>query len=267
MPCRRISGLLLAAALLAGCGDDGGTTTTAAGDSPRPCDTRPDSDDVYEGFPVDEVPVLEGEVTDSWNGRDNGEYGCSLAIARDDDAATAVPEAVALLVEVGFRVVVDNVDDASSPYARLEADEYRIGVSGYDTYDGPGSTVSYDLRGPYLEEAYEDEDADDGDAELPTGFPEDEVPLVEGRVVAAVTGETGSSYTVEVRTERTASASGEAAMALLDDAGFAVVTPLEVEVGSGSAELATGSWRVWLLVSEDKEEQQVTVTYDVGPAG
>lgn len=263
---RLLSGLVAVAALLVGCGDGERPTTTAAGDSPRPCDTRPDRDDVYEGFPVAEVPVLEGEVTDSWNGRDNGEYGCSLAIARDDDAATAVPEAVALLVEVGFRVVVDNVDDATSPYARLEADEYRIGVSGYDTYDGPGSTVSYDLRGPYLEEAYEDEGADEGDAELPEGFPADDVPFVDGRVVAAHADEEGSSYTVEVRTEQTATESGEEAMTLLEEAGYAVVEPLEVEVGSGSAELATSTLRVWLLVSEDKEEQQVTVTYDVGPA-
>lgn len=265
---RALAVVVTALALLpAACSSDdgGGGSTTAAGNSPRPCDTSPHADDVYAGFPVAEVPVLDGEVADTWNGRDNGEYGCSVEVDREEDAAPALTAAVDLLVDAGFTVVYDDLEDETSPFARLTAEDYRIGVSALQNYGEPGSSVSYDLRGPYLEESYDD--AGESDAALPSGFPADEVPLTEGRVVSAETSEDYRgmpSHTIVVRTERTATESGEDAVSLLEEAGFEVLEPLTVEVGSGSAVLVTDTLEVRLLVSEDKEEQTVTVTYDVG---
>ena len=75
--------VLCAAGALAGCGDDAGERTGSIV-VPRPCDTRPDADDAYAGFPVDDVPVVDGEVANTWNGRDNGEWGCTVEIRRTE---------------------------------------------------------------------------------------------------------------------------------------------------------------------------------------
>ena len=85
--------VLCAAGALAGCGDDAGERTGSIV-VPRPCDTRPDADDAYAGFPVDDVPVVDGEVANTWNGRDNGEWGCTVEIRRTDAARPAVDAAL-----------------------------------------------------------------------------------------------------------------------------------------------------------------------------
>jgi len=257
--------VLLAAGPLTGCGQDAGERTGSIA-VPRPCDSHPDGGDAYAGFPVDDVPVLDGEVGSTWNGRDNGEWGCSVEIERSDDAGPAVDAALALLTDAGFTVVDDFLDDPTSPSARLESDDYRVQVSGLATYDGPGSTVTYDLRGPYVEESWDDPDADDPDADLPEGYPTEDVPLVEGRVAAAEPGgdyQGWEGYDVTVVVETTASRAAADALAALEGAGLEAVEPLSGGAGSLSARLADDRYVVQLLAAEDKEEEQVRVEYAV----
>jgi hypothetical protein len=257
--------VLCATGPLAACGDDAGEPGVSVS-APRPCDTRPAADDAYAGFPVDDVPVIDGEVGSTWNGRDNGEWGCTVEIERADRARPAVDAALALLTEAGFTLVDEDLDDPGSPYARLTSKDYRVQVSGLDTYDGPGSTVSYDLRAAYVEGAYDDPDADQADATLPEGYPTDDVPLVEGRIASAEPGgdyQGWAGYDVTVVVETTASRAAADAVAALESAGLETVEPVSGDIGSFTARLADERYVVRLLASEDKEEEQVRVEYDV----
>lgn len=274
-------GALLGGVLLVGCGGSSGDAGDAGdakgaedqnaqdvlGDRAYPCDRLPDSDDALGGFPGDAIPVLDGEVSYTDNGQDNGEWECSVTIELEQGARSGVLAAVELLEGAGFTLVSGPLEgDETNPQASLTHEDYRLSVSGLDNYDEPGSQLTYEVRPPYVEIAYDDPDADEPDAELPEGFPVDEVPLVEGRVVDAVLEEDfrgWPDYRIGVRVEQVGSEAGADAVALLEDAGFEVVEPLESGVGDTTAVLRSDGYLVRLLVIEDKEEESVVAGYDI----
>lgn len=111
--------------------------------------------------------------------------------------------------------------------------------------EAQGDDVDVDIEDDEITVEGEDGSVTMG-GKLPEGFPEDDVPLVDGDVVVAM-GAEGEGFQVNLAVDGEPEAVFDEAVGLLEDAGFA--TEDETAVGAMSASLTSPKYTVSVLAS------------------
>lgn len=99
--------------------------------------------------------------------------------------------------------------------------------------------------------------------DLPDGFPEDDVPLVEGDVLVAM-GAEGQGFQVSLNVDMSAAEAMDEAVALLEGAGFTVEETAEMGTMQTAA-LTSDAHQVFLTATD--ESGDTTLIYAVEVAG
>lgn len=95
-----------------------------------------------DSFPVDAVPLLEGELVQAVSVDEGGSEGFAVHLLRDDQPlAAAVAEAVELLEGAGFEVDEDSSNPTMFEMTSLASADHRVIVSGHD--QGEETMVQY----------------------------------------------------------------------------------------------------------------------------
>ncbi len=137
--------------------------------------------------------------------------------------------------------------------------------SGDDrTISTPAGDVSIDEDDGKV--TYEDDEGNSFTtaAELPEGFPEDEIPLVDGEIIQGVSVDQGSSkgYTISIDVEGDVSETYAEAKKLLERAGFASQSESTAS-GFATSGFDNGTWMV--LVTATESGRVTSLSYIVAP--
>jgi hypothetical protein len=139
-----------------------------------------------------------------------------------------------------------------------KASEKAIEKSIQKAASGSAGDVNVDVNGDEIKVETSDGTVVAGGGKLPAGFPESDVPLVDGEILVGVKAADG--YSVSVKVDGDTQSAFDAAVSKLEGAGFAQ----EAAIGSLSAGLTGNGYSV--LVSVNDASGSTTVTYIVGPA-
>ena len=104
------------------------------------------------------------------------------------------------------------------------------------------------------------------DTELPEGFPKQDVPLVDGKIVQAISESTSGGFHVTLVTSNAdPKAALDQAVSKLKDAGFK--SEGSVNIGIVATEIMkSDKWNVTLSASEGPDSKSSAVTYQVVPS-
>lgn len=136
-----LTALLLAVTLTA-CGgdDDAGTTPDGAASSGATSGGPP------AGFPVDDVPLLEGRITQATAGEEAGEDEGFVVILQADGTSDAVlAEAVDLLTDAGFTVTesVGGAGGGGFAGSSLTKDSFTVTITTFPNTGDEQTTLQY----------------------------------------------------------------------------------------------------------------------------
>ncbi|WP_309649105.1 hypothetical protein [Nocardioides sp.] len=132
--------LTLALTACGGGDDDAGTTPDSAASSGAVTGALP------EGFPVDDVPLVEGRISQATAGEEAGEDEGFVVILQVDGTGDAVlAEAVGLLTDAGFTVTQSVGGDAGSGFAgsSLTKDSFTVTITTFPNTGDEQTTLQY----------------------------------------------------------------------------------------------------------------------------
>ncbi|RNL81401.1 hypothetical protein EFL95_03450 [Nocardioides marmorisolisilvae] len=147
--------LLVASLALTGCG---GKTVTTSDGSKVHVDGNGDgatikTDDgeitvgkgLPDGFPKDDVPVVDGTIIGGSKGTDTGPYAWSVVVQSDGDASDVFGDAKSKLEGAGF-TAGQNMDMGEVHTGQFTSAKYEVSVNAAKT--GSTVTVTYLVRVP-----------------------------------------------------------------------------------------------------------------------
>ena len=137
-----LSTLLLTFALTA-CGGDGEEPDASDGST---ASSSVDTGDLPEGFPVDDVPLIEGRITQAMAGEEAGEDGGFVVILQADGRSDSVlAEAVALLTDAGFTVTESVGGSGGGGFAgsSLTQDSFTVTITTFPNTGDEQTTLQY----------------------------------------------------------------------------------------------------------------------------
>lgn len=131
--------------------------------------------------------------------------------------------------------------------------------------DGQGGSVSIDKSGDDEFTLENDEGTVTSGTKLPDDFPSDEVPLVEGTLISAVSvnQDDGRGFSAVIQTSKSADEAFTEAVALLTDAGYESSAQFAAS-GSNLAGLEGPVYTV--LVQQVDQGDGATISYTIAPS-
>lgn len=130
-----------AVAVLAALVFTGACTDDSEADADEISTLAPPQDGVPEGFPSDEVPILDGETQTQGDADDSGSH---LVIVRVEGEAEALrDEAIELLTGSGFVVENTTEVEATGPQTNLASADWVVLLTAQD--DGTHTTLTYSV--------------------------------------------------------------------------------------------------------------------------
>lgn len=148
------TGLLVASLVLTGCGSEKTVTTSdgskvkvdADGDGAT---IKTDDGEISvgqglpDGFPEDDIPVIDAKVIGGAKGTDGGPYAWSVVMQQDGDVGEIFDEAEKKLLAAGY-TAGQGMDMNDVRTGQFTSDKYDVGVNVAKT--GDAVTITYAVR-------------------------------------------------------------------------------------------------------------------------
>lgn len=125
-----------------------------------------------------------------------------------------------------------------------------------------GEDVNVDINGDEVSIDSSDGSVVIGTGDLPEGFPEDEVPLVDGEILVGTSSE-GDGYMVSIKVDGDPGTAMDEALSLLEGAGFENPAQAGDIVAEGAAVLTSSKYSVMVMAADDTGDTAVTYIVSV----